>query len=171
MFETWPGFELAASSSADFPANILLLNCYIVWFILYPVWFVSLSVWWSVEAPVTSLATDPQSHLMSTFVAFNKNKSHCEWVLRCTLLPGTCVASVSVCFGSKKRPRNGILGFGRTRNETRSKKWKRSFTYAIFRAVFDPRSSFFAPIPHETLATQAMLPGNAWCFNQLYWQL
>ncbi|CAH3175366.1 unnamed protein product [Porites evermanni] len=41
------------------------------------VWnLLSCSVWWSVEAPVTSLATDPQSHLMSTFVAFNKNKSH-----------------------------------------------------------------------------------------------
>ena len=50
----------------------------------------------------------------------------------------TCVASVSVWFRSKERPRNGILGFGRARNETR----------AIFRAVFDSRSSFFAPKPH-----------------------
>ena len=49
-----------------------------------------------------------------------------------------CVASVSVWFRSKERPRNGILGFGRARNETR----------AIFRAVFDSRSSFFAPKPH-----------------------
>lgn len=95
MFETWPGFELAASRSADFPANILLLNCHIVWFILYPLWFVSLSVWWSVEAPVTSLATDPQSHLMSTFVAFNKNKSHCELVLWCTLLPDNAWCLIS----------------------------------------------------------------------------
>ena len=55
-----------------------------------------------------------------------------------------CVASVSVWFRSKERPRNGILGFGRARNETRAS----SFTYAIFRAVFDSRSSFFAPKPH-----------------------
>ena len=82
---------------------------------------------------------------------------------------GRCVAfvaSVSVWFRSKERPRNGILGFGRARNETRAKHWKweegegeegnavsfpppfRSFTYAIFRAVFDSRSSFFAPKPH-----------------------
>ena len=33
-----------------------------------------------------------------------------------------CVASVSVWFRSKERPRNGILGFGRARNETRAKK-------------------------------------------------
>ena len=69
-----------------------------------------------------------------------------------------CVASVSVWFRTKGRPRNGILGFGRARNETRAKKWKwgegegpslpRSFTYAIFRAVFDSRSSCFAPKPH-----------------------
>ena len=60
-----------------------------------------------------------------------------------------CVASVSVWFRSKERPRNGILGFGRARNETRAKKTPpRSFTYAIFRAVFDSRSLFFAPKPH-----------------------
>ena len=28
-----------------------------------------------------------------------------------------CVASVSVWFPSKERPRNGIFGFGRARNE------------------------------------------------------
>ena len=33
-----------------------------------------------------------------------------------------CVASVSVWFRSKERPRNCILGFGRARNETRVKK-------------------------------------------------
>ena len=33
-----------------------------------------------------------------------------------------CVASVSVLFRSKERPRNEILGFGRPRNETRGKK-------------------------------------------------
>ena len=57
-----------------------------------------------------------------------------------------CVASVSIWFRSKERPRNGILGFGRARNETRAK--PRSFTCAIFRAVFDSRSSFFAAEPH-----------------------
>ena len=35
-----------------------------------------------------------------------------------------CVASVSVRFRSKERPRNGILSFNRARNETRAKKWK-----------------------------------------------
>ena len=35
-----------------------------------------------------------------------------------------CVASVSVWFRTKERPRNGILGFGRARNETRAKKVK-----------------------------------------------
>ena len=40
-------------------------------------------------------------------------------VLRVTL---ACVASVSVLFRSKERPRNEILGFGRARNETRGKK-------------------------------------------------
>ena len=45
---------------------------------------------------------------------------------------------MSVSFRSKDRPRNGTVGFGRTRNEKR----------AIFRAVFDSLSSFFAPKPH-----------------------
>ena len=35
-----------------------------------------------------------------------------------------CLASVSVWFRSNERPRNGILGFGPVRNETRAKKWK-----------------------------------------------
>ena len=35
-----------------------------------------------------------------------------------------CIASVSVWFRSKERPRNGILDFGRARNETRAKKMK-----------------------------------------------
>ena len=58
-----------------------------------------------------------------------------------------CLASVSVWFRSKERPWNGILGFGRARNETRSTP-TRFFTCAIFRAVFDSRFSFFAPKPH-----------------------
>ena len=33
-----------------------------------------------------------------------------------------CVASVSVWFRSKERPRNRILGLNRARNETRAKK-------------------------------------------------
>ena len=33
-----------------------------------------------------------------------------------------CLASVSVRFRSKERPRNGILSFDRARNETRAKK-------------------------------------------------
>ena len=58
-----------------------------------------------------------------------------------------CLASVSVWFRSKERPWNGILGFGRARNETRSTPTP-FFTCAIFRAVFDSRFSFFAPKPH-----------------------
>ena len=34
----------------------------------------------------------------------------------------------------------------------------RSFTYAIFRAVFDSRSSFFAPKPHENACYAGYLP-------------
>ena len=58
-----------------------------------------------------------------------------------------CVSSVSVWFRSKERPRNGFLGFGRARNETTPP--RRSFTCAIFGAVFDSRPSFFAPKPHR----------------------
>ena len=63
-----------------------------------------------------------------------------------------CVASVSVWFRSKERPRNGIFGFGRARKGNErylpSSPPPRSFTRAIFHAVFDVRSSFFAPKPH-----------------------
>ena len=41
-----------------------------------------------------------------------------------SILDLACVASVSVWFRSKERPWNGILGFGRARNETRAKKMK-----------------------------------------------
>ena len=48
------------------------------------------------------------------------------WSLWCQrMFELTCVASISVWFRSKERPRNGIFGFGRARNETRTKKWKR----------------------------------------------
>jgi len=50
---------------------ISITNQYVtVWNLL------SCSVCWSVEAPVTCLATDPQTNLFCAFVAFNKNKSH-----------------------------------------------------------------------------------------------
>ena len=51
-----------------------------------------------------------------------------------------CVASVSVWLQNKERPRNGIIGFGYARNETR----------VIFCAVFD---SFSCP---QMLATQTI---------------
>ena len=54
-----------------------------------------------------------------------------------------CVASVSIWFRSKERP---VLA---------SREMMCSFTCAIFRAVCDSRSSFFAPRRTETLATQA----------------
>ena len=46
-------------------------------------------------------------------------------------------------------PRKGTFGFDRARNETRAKKWPRSFTCATFLAVFDSRSSFFSPKPYR----------------------
>ena len=46
-----------------------------------------------------------------------------------------CVASVSVWFQSKERLRSGIFGFA-------AREMKRE---TILRAVFDSRSSFFAP--------------------------
>ena len=52
-----------------------------------------------------------------------KGTSEIRGLQRCSLLLA-CVASVSVWFPSKERPRNGILGFGRARNQTRAKKWK-----------------------------------------------
>ena len=52
-----------------------------------------------------------------------------------------CVASVSVWFRSKERPRNGILMPQFMKQVPKNKN-------AIFRAVFDSRSSFFAPKPH-----------------------
>ena len=56
-----------------------------------------------------------------------------------------CVASVSAWFRSKERPRNGILGFGRARNETRAI-FERSLTIV-------PRSLLLNRT--VTLATQA----------------
>ena len=62
-----------------------------------------------------------------------------------------CVASVSVWFRSKERPRNGILGFGRARNETRAKKCHFSrglwLSFSFFGSLLLNRT--------ETLATQA----------------
>ena len=85
-----------------------------------------------------------------------------------------CVASVSVWFRSKERPGNGILGFGRARNETRAKKVKegggggegRKETFlpdplpAVLLAPFFARSLTLVPCSlllnrTETLATQA----------------
>ena len=46
-----------------------------------------------------------------------------DFAVRNTVKNGqACVASISVRFKSKERPRNRILGFGRARNETRAKK-------------------------------------------------
>ena len=76
-----------------------------------------------------------------------------------------CVASVSVWFQSKERQRNGfsVLAAREMKQERKMKVGGGggggegflssppppcSFTYAIFRAVFDSRSSLFAPKPH-----------------------
>ena len=66
-----------------------------------------------------------------------------------------CVASVSVWFWSKERPRNGILGFGRTRNETRA-----TPLFYLCHLTLVPRS--FLLNRTETLAMQA---GHAWPFR------
>ena len=63
-----------------------------------------------------------------------------------------CVASVSVWFRSKERPRNGILGFGRARN---------GHLPALLLTPFFARSLTLVPRPlllnrTETLATQAI---------------
>ena len=71
-----------------------------------------------------------------------------------------CVASVSLWSKErpilapremKREPKNERGGRGRGREETflSSPLPPRSFTCTIFRAVFDFRSSFFAPKPHE----------------------
>ena len=75
--------------------------------------------------------------------------------MRKTRAPVACLASVSVWFRSKERPRNGILGFGRARNETR----------ALLLTPFFARSLTFVPrsLPlnrTETLATQARAPAS-----------
>ena len=67
-----------------------------------------------------------------------------------------CVASVSIWFRSKERPRNGILGFGRVRNETRAKLapfFARSLTLV-------PRSLLLNRT--ETLATQVTFHAFGW---------
>ena len=63
---------------------------------------------------------------------------------RAVLTAGTlaCVASVSILFRRKERQRNGFLGFLAAREMTSP------LTRAIFRAVFDSRSSFFVPKQH-----------------------
>ena len=74
-----------------------------------------------------------------------------------------CVASIFVLFRSKERPRNEILGFGRARNETRAKKWKRGEGRGILSSQPPPRllASFFTRSllgnSTEMLATQATL--------------
>ena len=59
-----------------------------------------------------------------------------------------CVASVSVWFRSKNRPWKGIFGLT-AREMKREPTPPRSFTCAIFLAVFDSCSSFFAPKLHR----------------------
>ena len=67
-----------------------------------------------------------------------------------------CVASVSVSFRSKERPRNGILGFGRARNETRALLLTPFFARSL---TLVPRSLLLNRT--ETLATQAIADPDA----------
>ena len=93
----------------------------------------------------------------SKWVRKKENWANSKWILT------ACVASVSVWFRSKERPRSGIFDFGRERNEISAKKWKRGEgkgkegNFAIFPTPSPrfylrhfssvPRSSFFAPKP------------------------
>ena len=65
------------------------------------------------------------------------------------------VACVSVWFRSKDRPRNGILGFGRARNETRALLITPFFARSL---TLVPRSLLLNRT--ETLATQANAPAS-----------
>ena len=67
-----------------------------------------------------------------------------------------CVASVAIWFRSKERP---VLAAREMKREPNNEPPLRSFTCAIFRAVFDFRSSFFAPKPR----------GNA-CYAGYFWR-
>ena len=65
----------------------------------------------------------PLQYLWRRFLLSVRNKS--QGVL-CSARNGlACVASVSVWFRSRERPKNGIFGFGRRRNGTRANKLKR----------------------------------------------
>ena len=55
----------------------------------------------------------------SKWVRKKENWANSKWILI------ACVASVSVWFRSKERPRSGIFGFGYERNEISAKKWKK----------------------------------------------
>ena len=65
-------------------------------------------------------------HFCSIISTFRQLHGATLWTLCCIWIVRkiACVASVSLRFRSKERPRNRILSFGRARNETRAKKWK-----------------------------------------------
>ena len=77
---------------------------------------------------------------------------YCElWLGYIDPRPIASVLSVSVWFLSKERPRNRIFGFGRARNGTRAKKWKReALLFARFLTLVSRRT--------ETLATRPTVP-------------
>ena len=108
------------------------------------------------------LVTSPRIGIQGMRAKCGKTRADKCWAnLFLNLYPSCCVASVSVWFRSKERPRNGILGFGRARNETRAKKMKvgegegKEGTFlsspphpsSFIGAILDSRSSFFAPKP------------------------
>ena len=103
----------------------------------------------------TTVLHECNSRLNSKWMRKKGNCANSKWTLI------ACVASVPFWFRSKERPRDGIFGFGRERNEIRAKKWKRAgrgkrkegnlpffptpsplFYLRHFSRV--PRSSFFA---------------------------
>ena len=103
----------------------------------------------SLSAPRPIKASLALTPLLITSKMWSKLYSH---------LRVACVASF-VWFRSKERPglaaremkrepKNERGGRGRGRKETFFPTPPRSFTCTIFRAIFDSRSSFFAPKPH-----------------------
>ena len=95
-----------------------------------------------------------------------------------------CVASVSVWFRSKERQERDSRFWPREK-WNKSEKMKvgggggegflfsppppRSFTYAIFRAVFDSRSSLFVPKPHGNSHSHSHSHRHS--SNGVYWHL
>ena len=90
---------------------------------------------------------DSGAHRMSSYMAVRPPRSLTGTHVALVWFTLACVASVSFRFHSKERPRKGISVLA----ARDSRFFPCSCTCAIFPAVFESRSSFFAPKPHENL--------------------